>query len=257
MKIQYFGDVNDYQKFALLRLLAMEGGFKIGVCWMLTEPDNKLEGNNRSYAHYPEKWRRFDPALFDALSAVPPRPIMADLKKIESDGIIDGGVFFDKWTPDGLVERNQFHNECMTALENSELAFFDPDIGLEIASRPKGRRYSNQYVMEQELADHYRAGRSTLVYQHFPRVSRSIFIYNVAGRLSARLPSASIWLITTANVVFALSVRPNHVDRMGSIVDAMDGRLWLPNFFKSGHFHSTARASTQHANVATATPGVR
>jgi hypothetical protein len=35
MKVQYFGDVNDYRKFALLRLLASKGGFKIGVCWML------------------------------------------------------------------------------------------------------------------------------------------------------------------------------------------------------------------------------
>jgi hypothetical protein len=30
MKVQYFGDENDYRKFALLRLLANEGGFKIG-----------------------------------------------------------------------------------------------------------------------------------------------------------------------------------------------------------------------------------
>jgi hypothetical protein len=35
VKVQYFGDVNHYRKFALLRLLADK--FKIGICWMLTE----------------------------------------------------------------------------------------------------------------------------------------------------------------------------------------------------------------------------
>ena len=41
MKVQYFGDVSDYRKFALLRLLATVGGFRIGVCWMLTENDGR------------------------------------------------------------------------------------------------------------------------------------------------------------------------------------------------------------------------
>ena len=33
MKVQYFGDVNDYRKFALLKALSGKG-FTIGVCWM-------------------------------------------------------------------------------------------------------------------------------------------------------------------------------------------------------------------------------
>ena len=44
VKVQYFGDVNDYRKFALLRLLADIGKFKLGVCWMLTEPDELEAG---------------------------------------------------------------------------------------------------------------------------------------------------------------------------------------------------------------------
>jgi hypothetical protein len=49
VKVQYFGDVNDYRKFTLLRLLSDVGGFKISVCWMLTEPDDSKEGGNRKY----------------------------------------------------------------------------------------------------------------------------------------------------------------------------------------------------------------
>ena len=49
MKVQYFGDVNDYSEFALLRLLAKVGGFSIGVCWMLTAADGIGEGGKRGY----------------------------------------------------------------------------------------------------------------------------------------------------------------------------------------------------------------
>ena len=47
VKVQYLGDVNDYRKFALLRLLSEVGRFKIGVCWMLTEPDGSGQGAKR------------------------------------------------------------------------------------------------------------------------------------------------------------------------------------------------------------------
>ncbi len=47
MKNQYFGDVNDYLKYGLLRQLSNEGRFKICVCWMLTEPDGTTEGGKR------------------------------------------------------------------------------------------------------------------------------------------------------------------------------------------------------------------
>ena len=67
MKVQYFGDVNDYRKFALLRLLSEAGGFRIGVCWMLTEADGSGHGAKRGYLDQPEIWRRYDPPLFDAL----------------------------------------------------------------------------------------------------------------------------------------------------------------------------------------------
>ena len=47
MKVQYFGDVNDYRKFALLRALSEVGEFRIGVCWMLTEADSTGYGDKR------------------------------------------------------------------------------------------------------------------------------------------------------------------------------------------------------------------
>ena len=84
MKVQYFGDVNDYRKFTLLRALAEVGQFKIGVCWMLTEADNSGYGDKRSYQRQPEKWRAFDPPLYDALVRVPAAPTITDLQRVEN-----------------------------------------------------------------------------------------------------------------------------------------------------------------------------
>ena len=47
MKVQYFGDVNDYRKYILLRRISSE--LKIGVCWMLTPDDGRPDGANRGY----------------------------------------------------------------------------------------------------------------------------------------------------------------------------------------------------------------
>ena len=45
MKNQYFGDINDYRKYELLRILTNGGGIKTAVCWMLTREDESVNGN--------------------------------------------------------------------------------------------------------------------------------------------------------------------------------------------------------------------
>jgi hypothetical protein len=67
MKHQYFGDVNDYPKYGLLRGLAGTGDLKIGVCWMMTADNRTKDGRKTGYLSKPDLWRRHDPELFDFL----------------------------------------------------------------------------------------------------------------------------------------------------------------------------------------------
>jgi len=62
MKNQYFGDINDYGKYGLLRILAGFGELKIAVCWMLTPDDGRRDGRLIQYLKQPEKWRKYDPS---------------------------------------------------------------------------------------------------------------------------------------------------------------------------------------------------
>lgn len=136
MKVQYFGDVNDYRKFALLQLLADIGKFKLGVCWMLTEPDNSKQGGNRKYLEEPAEWCGYDPTLFEVLAKASASPQLSNLQRIEADGIVHGATFFNEFVPDDGTKRGSFHTRCLNALAGRDLVFFDPDNGLDIKKRP-------------------------------------------------------------------------------------------------------------------------
>ena len=231
MKVQYFADVNDYRKFALLRLLAKEGALKIGVCWMLTEPDGRTDGNSRRYRERPELWRGFDSKPFDALKTVRSPPALSDLQRIEKEDVIPGAAFFEDPTPDAVTERTKFHHDCMAKLAMAELVFFDPDNGLEIASCPKGRKGSSKFVFCDEISDHYARGQSVVVYQHFPREPRPAILARVSGAIHAVLPCSQIWSFETAHVVFMLAAQPTHAARVEAAARVAN-QHWLPKFFK-------------------------
>ena len=239
MKIQYFGDVNDYRKFALLRLLASQARYKIGVCWMMTEPDERRDGNNRSYRERPDTWRGYDPELFDALKAIPCSPKEDDQQRVEKKGLIPGAIYNENLTPDALTERKKFHHDCMATLAAADIVFFDPDNGLEIRSRPKGRKGSNKFVYHDEIADYYLRGQSVLVYQHFPRERRPDFLARVSSSIRAATPNADIWSFETAHVAFILAAQPAHAARIAAVVRVVV-QNWTPKFFKSVRRHEQA-----------------
>ena len=56
MQDEYFGDVNDYRKYGLLRCLS-KAGFRVGVCWMHTPSDNSGQGNKIDYLEEPREYR--------------------------------------------------------------------------------------------------------------------------------------------------------------------------------------------------------
>jgi hypothetical protein len=231
MKVQYFGDVNDYRKFALLRTLAEVGRFRVGVCWMLTEADGSTQGAKRGYLRQPEKWRGYDPPMFDALTKAPPEPTLSDLGRVEAEALIAGATFFNEFTTDSRSGRDSFHRQCMAAFADRNLVFLDPDNGLEVKI-PKGRKRSSKYAFLDEIADHYNAARSILVYQHYPHhVSREVHVTVAGARLRAQLPGALIWLFETPHVVFLLAARPEHVRHVEAVIAALQDRQWLPKFF--------------------------
>jgi hypothetical protein len=198
---------------------------------MLTEPDGSTQGAKRGYLRQPEKWRGYDPSMFDALTKAPPEPTISDLRRVEAEALIAGATFFNEFTPDALAGRRVHHQACMKVFKRCELIFFDPDNGLEVKSTAKGRKRSSKYAYLDEIAGHYAAGRSMLLYQHFTRVSREIFIGAKASRLRSNLAGSTIWSFDTPHVVFLLAAGPDHVGRVERVVGSLHERGCVPGLF--------------------------
>jgi hypothetical protein len=70
MKNQYFGDVNDYRKYGLLRAIIEASHLRVLVAWMLTPDDGSSDGKFVSYLEQPEKWSKYDPQLFQHIRSM-------------------------------------------------------------------------------------------------------------------------------------------------------------------------------------------
>lgn len=212
MKNQYFGDINDYRKYGLLRVLSGEGGIRTGVCWMLTESDFSQDGRKLRYLEEPVKWRPYDPELFDFLERVVGIENDRDVGRFEESGLLPDTTFHDELLTDYAEHRNQYFKDALVRLQEVDLVFFDPDNGMGVRSVPRGRRGSSKYLYEDELAPFYDTGHSMLVYQHFNRESREGFIQRMVESMKSGVGAAEVYAFRTSHVLFLLAVRPEHVE---------------------------------------------
>jgi hypothetical protein len=208
MKHQYFGDVNDYRKYGLLRTLQRVTGLRLGVWWMLTPDDGRSDGRFTEYLRDPKRWRRFDSDLFDALAQAV--GVRRSVDEVASRTILPGATFADGLIPDRAADRGAVFSVAREQLAGSELLFVDPDNGLEVSSCPAGRRNSSKYVQRSELAALFQGGQSLVVYQHFRREERSAFIARMSADIEAITGAAGVSCFRTSNVAFFVIPRPEH-----------------------------------------------
>jgi hypothetical protein len=230
MKNQYFGDINDYRKYALLRTLC-GCDTPLSVCWMLTPDDTGPDGRRTEYLDQPARWRPFDPELFDSLrKAVPNNRRVA---WAEETGILGSARFYSRLLNDSKEQRQRYFKDFLCCAHHSELVFFDPDNGLEVSSRPYGRKDSSKYLYWKELEDTWKAGHSVVLYQHFPFKKREDFISELAANLRAKISVPEVVAFRTPFVLFFLLARPEHnllTDRGADVA-----RVWGKQFRVAFH----------------------
>jgi hypothetical protein len=209
MKDQYFGDVNDYRKYGLLRAILASAPVRLGVCWMLTAPDQRTDGGHLAYLEKPARFREFDEELFDRL-----RQAMRQSHRrtawIECSELLASAVYFSDLLSDGRDHRNAWFANCQRRLAGCDLIFFDPDNGME-CSVGYGRRQSHKYLYWAEVRSTYARGASVLVYQHFPREARIAYIERLAQRLQDETTASEVFSFSTPHVLFLLAAQERHV----------------------------------------------
>lgn len=148
MKNQYFGDINDYRKYGLLRILAGDTKMRTAICWMLTPDDQRTDGGFVDYLNNPQRWRKHDPHLFDSLSNCIRHKKKRSVQWAEANNLIPSAVYFSKMLSYDREDRSKYFRELHEVIAGCDLAFFDPDNGIEVRSVPYGRKHSpeNTYI---------------------------------------------------------------------------------------------------------------
>ena len=224
MKNQYFGDINDYRKYGLLRCLAEATGLPVGVGWLLTPDDGRSDGEFRRYLLEPGRWRAHDPELYDRLRKLLGPGTRRSVAYARHWELLPRAMYFEEELTDSSVGRASYFLRAWQALGSCPLVFFDPDNGFEVPSVRPGNKGSAKYLYWSELDEAYHRGHSILLYQHFRRVRRAPFTEGLATTLAKRLNAPLVDSFSTAHVVFFMIARPEHVELFDRAHDLIAAR---------------------------------
>lgn len=210
MKNQYFGDVNDYRKYGLLRCLLAGNDLRLLVAWMLTLDDGRTDGRFIRYLGKPERHRHHDPELFDTLKAFLAGDAVRRVSQISQSSLLSRTGYFRDIVPDPAGERSRWFAALKRAVDSADIVFLDPDNGFEVKSVPYGRKGSSKYVFWDEVETLASAGKSLVIYQHFRRVKRVELIAGMEAELRERTGLAFAKGMRTSHVLFLVAAQDAH-----------------------------------------------
>jgi hypothetical protein len=238
MKNQYFGDINDYKKYGILRILSGGGAIRTGICWMLTPDDDRKDGQFINYIDKPGRWRKYDPPLFDSLSHALKTLNNRNVALAEQLNIIENSCCHTNILNSGIDERRKYFSDLGAITKDCDLIFFDPDNGLEVKSKPYGQKDSNKYLYWREIKEFYEASHSLLIYQHFPRIEREFFTTSISKLIFENLNTSSVIYFKTSNVLFILIPQESRLDYFSEKTKIIE-YVWGDEILVSGNLYSS------------------
>ncbi len=221
MKNQYYGDINDYRKYGLLRCILNASHFRILIAWMLTQDDGSSDGKFVRYLSEPEKWSRHDPELYRSLQSHLELDQPRSVALIESTSLIPKAKYFSDYVPDDRSERPSWFSQLIEESKECNFVFLDPDNGIEVKSKPYGGKNSSKFLYWKEIQGLWNEGKSLLIYQHFIREKRSDFVQRMLSSLKDNTPNSMVEAFSTPHVVFLMALQPEHYHVHPRIVEAV------------------------------------
>lgn len=146
LKNQYFGDINDYRKYGILRGLVGKELNSL-ICWMLTSNDSRSDGKFIDYLTEPLKWKVFDTELYEILRELLLHKNQRDVRAVEEYSLIPRAQFIYTLIKDDLRSREVWKKELLLKYKSKDIIFFDPDNGIEVKSVQKGNQGSSKYIL--------------------------------------------------------------------------------------------------------------
>ncbi|MCX6000225.1 MAG: hypothetical protein NTU41_11760 [Chloroflexi bacterium] len=230
MKNQYFGDINDYRKYGLIRSLSRVSRLRLLVAWMLTPNDGTGHGRDTKYLSDHQIWSRYDRELYLRLQHLVDSNSVRAVSLVENAGLLANTDYFSATVPDSAAGRSQWASELIHAATGADLVFLDPDKGLEVKSTPYGRKHSSEYLYWREVKALWENKHSVLIYQHFGRVKRSEFVQGMLSELPHHTQLSTVEAFSTPHAVFFLALQPKHAPYHSQLVEELRrkwaGQIW-------------------------------
>lgn len=233
MQNRYTGDIGDFGKLGLLRILQF-AGLSVGINWYLT-PDENYNGDGR-YVGYLEKdkYRMCDESLWTELKHIVHLQ-QREVKALENDCILKATFFSEPLILSGKAkaDRNAFrenwHKEALAVLAGLDVIFVDPDNGLIVPS-VAGTARENKYVLPKEIRDYYHQGSSIIYYQHKARRKDEFYIAQQEHLLrNAELNGStgiSLKFKPTSQRYYFFIMQPRHREVLEHAVCGMLSSAW-------------------------------
>jgi len=172
MQNRYVGDVGDFVKLALFK--ALSPGHRLGVVWYLVPNEShNRDGRHVRYLN-DNKWRRFDPEVFDALAKIVEIgertvAVLERLDFLRRCRFVSDLLPLPKAYHERAVARAGWVKKAVRKIRNCDLVFLDPDNGLQPERfRPASER-ALKSVSFADLSSFTRPGRTLIVYHHHTR----------------------------------------------------------------------------------------
>jgi hypothetical protein len=171
MQDRYAGDIGDFVKLGLLRVLSQ--GRKLGVAWYrFPDETHNRDGRHISYLDRPDLYSSLDPELFDHLMRV-----VKDARSVSSLlPALGNSTSFDESLGGSEVCRRSrrswreaWFSRAMDKLSQCDLVFADPDNGLVDDSdwRKGSAKFGKQIPLGEVRA--LARGRCAVIYHHNTR----------------------------------------------------------------------------------------
>ena len=239
MQDRYAGDIGDFGKLGLLRVLHASG-LTIGVNWYLTNPTDK-EALNRDGEHTDylkdNNYCECDPELCRELKQVVAGN--REVKALQNDAILPA-VYFDKILDfsctaksERKTQREEWHQRALAQLDKLDVVFLDPDNGLLVPSAKDTKR-ENKFVKKEEIIKYYQQGSSVIYYQHKARRTDCFYVQQQQELLQspelAGASGAGLKFKPTSQRYYFFIIQERHRKTIETALDEMLAGPWNKHF---------------------------
>ena len=185
MQDRYAGDIGDFGKIGLLRVLQSQG-LSVAVNWYLVEvmdseknADGTFKQEDGKYL-IPDKLKLCDPILAEILTGIA-KSNRRSVKALEQADLIPGAVYNNEPVP--VNGRADWHYRALEKLKKADFVFVDPDNGMLVKSVGKKSVKSVKYTFYEEVRDYIRRGQSVLIYNHRSRKQEDQYFHEICSKL--------------------------------------------------------------------------